>query len=89
MIDTTLALAVIAMPQRIVTAFQTFTMAGVVLLVCYGMWKVIGFVRVQSLADKARKAEQMRREDLRAKMQPRYTPPPSARSVKRPAPRGR
>jgi hypothetical protein len=69
-----LVAAIAAFPERIVTAFRWMEIAGCVVIALYAFWHGLKYFRVSSLADKARKAEQMRRETLRATMQPRYTP---------------
>jgi hypothetical protein len=58
------------------------TIVGVFMLALYVIAQGLKVFRAGTLAEKARRAEKMRREFDRSKMQPRYT-------RERPAPRGR
>lgn len=69
-----LVLAVLALPERIVLVFRSFTIIGCFAIALYALVLAAKVTRGTKLADKAQKAERRRREEWRTRMQPRYTP---------------
>lgn len=57
------------------TFIDRLAVAGCFVVALFALVLAYRVLRTKTLADKERRAEYMRREELRARMQPRYTPP--------------